>query len=590
VGPEKILDSWKSVSRYLNLSVRTCQRLEREAGLPIHRIDSTPKARIYADRDEIDHWLKKTSHHRPRPLRRVWAMRAVLAAAPVLIALGVVAYRAVLFSRAPKTQPRPAAALAVLPVLNDTGDAGLDPFGGRLQRRLMVEVEGGAGAVTVISAPAVTETLETLHLTGHENPSESQVQAIMKRLDASHLLIGHFWKEDGAWILSYCLYRPKDPPAQAFVRSEGDAIGLAAAAAPGILGLLGRGADKEPAAGERGGAGSLEESGPFLNEAQAAEQAYVAECHPENLRKAIELYRQAVAARPASPAALFGLGHCYQNDYIFNGRDPESREAMAAAYREAFRLAPERPESLIGMGWLSLLGGRMAEADGWFRKARKLAAANPTVDYHLGVYLGHIGLAQKAVVFLTRAIDLGERSTRAYRMRAFYEALAGDARAAAADSAKLCEMNPTNAHMFTARAKILLRLSDLEGARRDLETAAVLAPDDEEVRLTQALVWAAEGRRDQALAELRRLPASAGSFETACIYALLGMTDEALEEIGSGLEKGRAMFLRLTYTSQLLNDPHDVIFSKLRSDPRFLRIVENLAAEQKRLQKRFGRF
>jgi tetratricopeptide (TPR) repeat protein len=62
MAEQQILDSWKEVADYLNRSVKTCQRMERELGLPIHRLADTPKARVFAYKEEIDRWLVDTQH------------------------------------------------------------------------------------------------------------------------------------------------------------------------------------------------------------------------------------------------------------------------------------------------------------------------------------------------------------------------------------------------------------------------------------------------------------------------------------------------------------------------------------------------
>jgi hypothetical protein len=49
---DQILDSWKEITEYLGRSRKTCLRWEKEFGLPIHRLDGTPKARVFAYRDE----------------------------------------------------------------------------------------------------------------------------------------------------------------------------------------------------------------------------------------------------------------------------------------------------------------------------------------------------------------------------------------------------------------------------------------------------------------------------------------------------------------------------------------------------------
>lgn len=54
-----VLESWKEIADFLNKDTRTCQRWERELGLPIHRLDGSSKARVFAYPDEIEVWLKE---------------------------------------------------------------------------------------------------------------------------------------------------------------------------------------------------------------------------------------------------------------------------------------------------------------------------------------------------------------------------------------------------------------------------------------------------------------------------------------------------------------------------------------------------
>ena len=57
------LDSWKEIAAYLKRGVRTVQRWERVAGLPVRRIPSTRGA-VYAFRAELDQWWRNQSVHR----------------------------------------------------------------------------------------------------------------------------------------------------------------------------------------------------------------------------------------------------------------------------------------------------------------------------------------------------------------------------------------------------------------------------------------------------------------------------------------------------------------------------------------------
>ncbi|OGD22661.1 MAG: hypothetical protein A2W03_16295 [Candidatus Aminicenantes bacterium RBG_16_63_16] len=57
-----IIESWKEISDYLKRSVKTCQRWEGEFGLPVHRLEETPKARVFADKGELDVWIREKLH------------------------------------------------------------------------------------------------------------------------------------------------------------------------------------------------------------------------------------------------------------------------------------------------------------------------------------------------------------------------------------------------------------------------------------------------------------------------------------------------------------------------------------------------
>ena len=59
--PEKtVLDSWKEISSYLKRSEKTCRRWEKKLGLPIHRLEDSPRARVFAYKQELDAWVQKT--------------------------------------------------------------------------------------------------------------------------------------------------------------------------------------------------------------------------------------------------------------------------------------------------------------------------------------------------------------------------------------------------------------------------------------------------------------------------------------------------------------------------------------------------
>ena len=52
-GDSDILESWKEIAAYLKRGVRTAQRWEAKAQLPVHRIP-TARGSVFAFRSELD--------------------------------------------------------------------------------------------------------------------------------------------------------------------------------------------------------------------------------------------------------------------------------------------------------------------------------------------------------------------------------------------------------------------------------------------------------------------------------------------------------------------------------------------------------
>jgi hypothetical protein len=53
-----ILTSWKEISQHLGKGVRTVQRWEREAGLPVRRRDNAARNSVLALPEELDNWAR----------------------------------------------------------------------------------------------------------------------------------------------------------------------------------------------------------------------------------------------------------------------------------------------------------------------------------------------------------------------------------------------------------------------------------------------------------------------------------------------------------------------------------------------------
>ena len=95
-GPQGRLDSWKEIATYLKRGVRTVQRWEHTAGLPVHRLVPDRQGSVFAFKSELDAWLagtRRTNALGVAPRKRIRARPAWVTGAAILIASGLVLVR-----------------------------------------------------------------------------------------------------------------------------------------------------------------------------------------------------------------------------------------------------------------------------------------------------------------------------------------------------------------------------------------------------------------------------------------------------------------------------------------------------------------
>ena len=105
MAERRLLENWKAIASYLGHTERTCRRWEHELGLPVHRLDNSAKAHVFAYADELDRWKEEklqaaknpTAGGRSRSARKTGTW-PVFGSAAVLM---VIAIAAVIFWKTP---------------------------------------------------------------------------------------------------------------------------------------------------------------------------------------------------------------------------------------------------------------------------------------------------------------------------------------------------------------------------------------------------------------------------------------------------------------------------------------------------------
>ena len=195
---KEILDSWKEISQYLSRTVRTCQRWEVELGLPIHRLDGSPKASVFAYKHELDQWLDEKLHEHEVPQKRALSLfihkhRPLFIASSVLIAVVVAAVIIWRFlPRGGPIQTSPSKpSLAVVYFKNNTGDESLSYWGEALSDLLTSDLTQSK-YIHVLSSEKLLNILKELDLLDVQNYSADDLFKIAAKARVDNILLGNY--------------------------------------------------------------------------------------------------------------------------------------------------------------------------------------------------------------------------------------------------------------------------------------------------------------------------------------------------------------------------------------------------------------
>jgi tetratricopeptide (TPR) repeat protein len=186
----------------------TCHRWEEELGLPIHRLDGTPKARVFAYTDELDRWLAEKLHvaEAPRQERRKRTKWIWITAGVVIVVAAVAALGWRLFLQAPIPAPAEVPSLAVLPFENRTGDGTWDAWKTALPDLITIDL-GQSKFIEVIRtsnlAQAAGKLLEA------EKFSYEDLKKLGEKAGVDFALTGSFTKSGDDIIIASQVHNAK---------------------------------------------------------------------------------------------------------------------------------------------------------------------------------------------------------------------------------------------------------------------------------------------------------------------------------------------------------------------------------------------
>jgi len=197
---EELLESWKEISTYLNRNIRTCQYWEKKHGLPVHRLEDSPKARVFAYKKELDRWMKDRLHKGEFAKKRIFIslfqknkILAILALA--FLSLVIIILMILPFFREQEDAKfhslKPS--VVIMPFSNNSGEKDLEHYSQALSSMLITDLTQSRH-VSVFREDRIFSILLELDLSKAQSFSSKDLREVALKLDASHIIQGRYIK------------------------------------------------------------------------------------------------------------------------------------------------------------------------------------------------------------------------------------------------------------------------------------------------------------------------------------------------------------------------------------------------------------
>ncbi len=225
MGDKETLDSWKEIAVYIKRSVTTCRRLEQELGLPIHRLEETPKARVFAYKEEIDGWTKKTQHSEKKAFIGKIGLKQRFIPAMVIVALAITAV--IIWQLLPPKEavliPSDKPSLAIMYFKNETGDESLDHWRSALCQWLITDLSQSKH-INVLPMDRMISILRKCSLLDAKTYSSEDLKRVASEGRVNHIFQAGLSRAGDTFRIDYSLHASDilEPIGSSYVKGEGE--------------------------------------------------------------------------------------------------------------------------------------------------------------------------------------------------------------------------------------------------------------------------------------------------------------------------------------------------------------------------------
>ena len=500
--------------------------------------------------------IKRAENIAPNEYVPHWSARrfAALIVAIAMLATGLMMFSLVRNKSTSTTQFTAAAtpsqkSIAVLPLLNESGDPGDEYFSDGLSEELIAAL-GQIRGLKVIGRSSSFRFKD----------KSDDVKAIGEKLGVSTLLEGTVRKQGDRVRIVAELIDAQDGSelwSRTFDRELKDIFVVQAEIAEAVatsleLTVLGTGEKS----GKNAATKSVEAHNAYLQG-----HFYFARGNLQDYRKSVDFFDQATQIDPDYALAYAERSEAWA--WIGDLSSEKQKEAWAAAASDgekAVSIDPHLAEAHAALGWVRFfIEWKFAEGLAELRRAQQLSPWNPTANDLMARVVVYLGQFPEAEKLARQAIELDPLSYQARTSLARILFNEGKVAEAEAEAHKAAELQPTAAGNHRWQVFVAIQRGDGETAFRE----AQLEPNDGYRRFELALAHYTRGDRgasDAALAELIEKDRNFLAYQVAEVYAWRGENDKAFEWLQVSLDNHD------TGTLSLLINP---LMRGLRHDPRY---------------------
>jgi eukaryotic-like serine/threonine-protein kinase len=529
--------------------------LDRVVG---HCLEKNPDERFQSARDLAFDLRQIATGSEPGLARRGWKGRsprlALLGVVPLVLA--VAAASAYLAARRPAMT-----SLAVLPFVNATGDPEAEYLSDGLTESLI-------RSLSQIPKLRVMARGTVFTYKGRE----VDLRAVGRELGVDTVLVGRISRRGGNLLVSTELVRAADGSqawGEEYHRPVEDLLAVQEELAREISEQLPyrlSGEDKERMA--RGETESREAYQLLLKGRFHANRR-----SEEGLRKAVQLYEQAIGTDPGYALAYSGLADCHQLLALYSMVPPrEGMPKAKAAALKALEMDDRLAEAHTSLAYVKLAydwdwpGAQLS-----FQRALEINPNYATAHHWYAEYFTITGRSDEALEQMRRAQELDPLSLPIQRDLAWHHYYARRYPEAIEALRKTLELNPDYMPALTLLGRAHEERGEYEPAVAALQRAIQIR-DSPVLRTFLGHAYAVGGRRREALAVLAGVQADSQRswvepYYMAALWAALGERQQALDALEQAYQD------RFYLMAYLKVDPR---LDPLRQDPRFERLLKEV--------------